>query len=207
MTNTKECFPISWTNICDPCGNIIGIISKFLYWLCDWLCVMNGAHGYVCKMIIFLWISWEKFILLLIVRLCLIVNFLIIFYGIGCKFSLIVSAIVQLLPCWLCDCAILTMLIVQLLPYWLCDCAKICILIVRLCENMHFDCAIVWKYVILLFDCAIVLDCVDCVWLCGLPWANFLKKFWKIFNFRKTSFFRAKNATAQRFQFHMLGVG
>ena len=110
-----------------------------------------------------------------------------LFYGIGCKFSLIVRlcnychvdcAIVQFLPCWLCDWAIVTMLIVQSwlkvakFAYWLCDCAKICILIVRLCENMHFDCAIVWKYAIWLWDCAIVLDCVDCVWLCGLPWAS-----------------------------------
>ena len=150
---------------------------------------MNGAYGYVCKMIIFGGISWEKFILILIVRLCdcaWLWTFYL-FYGIGCKFSLIVQlcnychvdcAIVQFLPCWLCDWAIVTMLIVQSwlkvakFAYWLCDCAKICILIVRLCENMHFDCAIVWKYAIWLCDCAIVLDCVDCVWLCGLPRAE-----------------------------------
>ena len=43
-----------------------------------------------------------------------------------------------------------------------------------MCKNLHSDCAIVWKNAIWLCDCAIVLDCVDCVWLCGLPWALFL---------------------------------
>ena len=149
----------------------MGLMDMFAKWL-----FFGDLMGKV-----YLIIDWA------IVRLCLIVNFFILFYGIGCKFSLIVRlcnyyhvdcAIVQFLPCWLCNCAIVTMLIVQLwlkvakFAYWLCDCAKICILIVRLCENMHFDCAIVWKYAIWLCDCAIVLDCVDCVWLCGLPWAE-----------------------------------
>ena len=89
----------------------------------------------------------------------------------------VVVAIFSKSPYWLCnnvvisweyfqnfdiDCAI-----VQKLAFWLCDCAKICILIVRLCENLHFDCAIVRL-------CMIVLDCADCVWLCGLPWAKTL---------------------------------
>ena len=133
----------------------MGLMDMFAKWL-----FFGDLMGKV-----YLIIDWA------IVRLCLIVNFFILFYGIGCKFSLIVRlcnyyhvdcAIVQLLLCWLCnfnwkfqnlhiDCVI-----VQKFAFWLCDCVKICILIVRLCENMQFDCAIVLL-------CLIVLIVCDCV--------------------------------------------
>ena len=120
----------------------------------------------------YLAIFWEKFIVLLIVRLCLIVNFFILFYGIlRLQSSLIVQlcncyhvdcAIVQLLPCWSCNCdwkfqnLHIDCAIVQKFAFWLCDCVKICILILRLCENMQFDCALVQL-------CLIVLIVCDCV--------------------------------------------
>ena len=79
--------------------------------------------------------------------------------------NVIDCAIVLLLPCWLCDCAIFTMLIVQLwlkipkFAYWLCDCAKICILIV-------------WKYGFWFCDCVkicnLIVGLCDCAWLCLL---------------------------------------
>ena len=155
-----------------------------MYWLCDFawllllwehhwnnfkisvlivqLCLMNGAHGYVFKMIVFLRFHGKSFFYYCLCD-CVIVldcELFFLFYGIGCKFSLIVwlcdyyhvdCAFLQFLPCWLCNCAIVT-----IVAFWLCDCVKICILIVWLCENMQFDCAIVRL-------CLIVLIVCDCV--------------------------------------------
>ena len=114
----------------------------------------------------YLAIFWEKFIVLLIVRLCLIVNFFILFNGIGCKVH------------WLCNCAIVTMLIVRLCNYYHVDRAiviensKICILIVRSCKNLHFDCLIVWKYAFWFCDCVkicnLIVHLCNCAWLCWL---------------------------------------
>ena len=133
---------------------------KIWYWFCD--CVIVR----LCDCAI---------VSILILRLCLIVINSFEYYRKG--FICYIKA--AKFAYWLCDCVKNCILIVWLCKYlyfgyviarkfafWLCDCAKKFILIVRLCENLHFDCAIVRL-------CLIVLDCVDCVWLCGLPWAWF----------------------------------
>ena len=134
----------------------MGLMDMFAKWL-----FFGGFHG---KSLFYFWLcdcAWLwTFLFILWDRLQILID----------------SAIVQLLPCWLCDCAIFTMLIVRLSNCYHVDCAiliescKICILIVRLCKNLHFDCAIVWKYAFWLCDCVkicnLIVGLCDCAWLC-----------------------------------------
>ena len=115
-------------------------------------------HRIGCKISMILRLCNCAIVTLVIVRLC---NF----YHVDCAMCNcyhVDFGIVQLLPCWLCDCnwklqnLHIDCAIVQKFAFWLCDCVKICILIVRLCENMQFNCGIVGL-------CLIVLIVCDCV--------------------------------------------